>query len=76
MAMQISSAAEEQRAVTEEVGRNIQATKDVTDELSQTARRSNELAADLHEISRDFYSSVSPVAPCIIRSNKRTAQSG
>ena len=46
MAMQISSAAEEQRAVTEEVGRNIQATKDVTDELSQTARRSNELAAD------------------------------
>ena len=76
MAMQISSAAEEQRAVTEEVGRNIQATKDVTDELSQTARRSNELAADLHEISRDFYSSVSPVAPCIIRSNKRTARSG
>ncbi len=54
MAMQISSAAEEQRAVTEEVGRNIQATKDVTDELSQTARRSNELAADLHEISRDL----------------------
>lgn len=76
MAMQISSAAEEQRAVTEEVGRNIQATKDVTDELSQTARRSNELAADLHEISRDFYSSVFPVAPCIIRSNKRTARSG
>ena len=54
MAMQISSAAEEQHAVTEEVGRNIQATKDVTDELSQTARRSNELAADLHEISRDL----------------------
>ncbi len=54
MAMQISSAAEEQRAVTEEVGRNIQATKDVSDELSDTARRSNELSADLHEISRDL----------------------
>jgi methyl-accepting chemotaxis protein len=54
MAMQISSAAEEQRAVTEEVGRNIQATKDVSDELSDTARRSNELSADLHEISGDL----------------------
>ncbi|WP_024872574.1 methyl-accepting chemotaxis protein [Tolumonas lignilytica] len=54
MAMQISSAAEEQRAVTEEVGRNIQATKDVSDDLSDMARRSNELAADLHEISRDL----------------------
>ena len=54
MAMQISSAAEEQRAVTEEVGRNIQATKDVSDELSDTARRSNELSADLYEISHDL----------------------
>lgn len=58
MAMQISSAAEEQRAVTEEVGRNIQATKDVSDELSHMARRSNELAADLHEISSDLNNQV------------------
>ena len=61
MAMQISSAAEEQRAVTEEVGRNIQATKDVSDELSDTARRSNELSADLHEISRDLNQQVNSV---------------
>jgi Methyl-accepting chemotaxis protein len=59
MAMQISSAAEEQRAVTEEVGRNIQATKDVSDELSNTAHRSNELAANLHEISNDLNKQVS-----------------
>ena len=51
MATQISSAAEEQRAVTDEVGRNIQATKDVSDELSQAANRSNLLARELKGIA-------------------------
>lgn len=54
MAMQISSAAEEQRAVTEEVGRNIQATKDVSDTLSVTSNKANELASELLEISKDL----------------------
>ncbi len=51
MATQISSAAEEQRAVTDEVGRNIQATKDVTDELSLAANNANQLAAQLKDIA-------------------------
>lgn len=52
MATQISSAAEEQRAVTDEVGRNIQATKDVTDELSYAATNANQLATQLKDIAR------------------------
>ena len=52
MATQISSAAEEQRAVTDEVGRNIQATKDVTDELSYAATNANQLAIQLKDIAR------------------------
>ncbi|MGL4205135.1 MAG: methyl-accepting chemotaxis protein [Aeromonadaceae bacterium] len=51
MATQISSAAEEQRAVTDEVGRNIQATKDVSDELSLAANSANRLATQLKEIA-------------------------
>ena len=51
MATQISSAAEEQRAVTDEVGRNIQATKDVSDELSHAANSANKLAIQLKEIA-------------------------
>ena len=51
MATQISSAAEEQRAVTDEVGRNIQATKDVTDELSLAANNANQLASQLKDIA-------------------------
>ncbi len=51
MATQISSAAEEQRAVTDEVGRNIQATKDVSDELSHAANSANKLATQLKEIA-------------------------
>ena len=51
MATQISSAAEEQRAVTVEVGRNIQATKDVTDELSLAANNANQLASQLKDIA-------------------------
>ncbi len=52
MATQISSAAEEQRAVTDEVGRNIQASKDVSDELSQAANSANQLATRLKDIAR------------------------
>lgn len=52
MATQISSAAEEQRAVTDEVGRNIQATKDVTDELSYAATNATQLATQLKDIAR------------------------
>ena len=51
MATQISSAAEEQRAVTDEVGRNIQATKDVSDELSHAANNANTLASELKKIA-------------------------
>lgn len=51
MATQISSAAEEQRAVTDEVGRNIQATKDVSDELSHAANNANQLAERLKMIA-------------------------
>ena len=45
------SAAEEQWAVTDEVGRNIQATKDVTDELSLAANNANQLASQLKDIA-------------------------
>jgi methyl-accepting chemotaxis protein len=51
MATQISSAAEEQRAVTDEVGRNIQASKDVSDELSHAANSANQLATELKDIA-------------------------
>ncbi len=47
MATQISSAAEEQRAVTDEVSRNIQAVKDVSDELAVDADSSRHLSEQL-----------------------------
>ncbi|MGL5287563.1 MAG: methyl-accepting chemotaxis protein, partial [Aeromonas sp.] len=58
MATQISSAAEEQRAVTDEVSRNIQAVKDVTDELANHAVSSNRLADELKNISSELNTQV------------------
>ncbi|ENY73203.1 methyl-accepting chemotaxis protein [Aeromonas diversa] len=58
MATQISSAAEEQRAVTDEVSRNIQAVKDVSDELAHQAESSNQLANQLKNISGELNNQV------------------
>jgi methyl-accepting chemotaxis protein len=58
MATQISSAAEEQRAVTDEVSRNIQAVKDVSDELAEDADSSRNLSAQLKNISGELSNQV------------------
>ncbi|MEG3025053.1 MAG: methyl-accepting chemotaxis protein, partial [Aeromonas sp.] len=58
MATQISSAAEEQRAVTDEVSRNIQAVKDVSDELAVDADSSRNLSAQLKNISGELNNQV------------------
>ncbi|MGY3865424.1 methyl-accepting chemotaxis protein [Aeromonas bivalvium] len=58
MATQISSAAEEQRAVTDEVSRNIQAVKDVSDELAGDADSSRNLSAQLKNISGELSNQV------------------
>ncbi|MDO2951169.1 methyl-accepting chemotaxis protein [Aeromonas simiae] len=54
MATQISSAAEEQRAVTDELSRNIQAVKDVSDELAGEANSSRNIANQLKNISGEL----------------------
>ena len=58
MATQISSAAEEQRAVTDEVSRNIQAVKDVSDELAVDADNSRHLSEQLKNISGELSNQV------------------
>ncbi|OCQ42930.1 chemotaxis protein [Aeromonas veronii] len=58
MATQISSAAEEQRAVTDEVSRNIQAVKDVSDELAVDADSSRHLSEQLKNISGELSNQV------------------
>ncbi|MFQ2223270.1 methyl-accepting chemotaxis protein [Aeromonas enteropelogenes] len=58
MATQISSAAEEQRAVTDEVSRNIQAVKDVSDELAVDADSSRHLSEQLKNISGELNNQV------------------
>ncbi|MGL4872661.1 MAG: methyl-accepting chemotaxis protein [Aeromonas veronii] len=58
MATQISSAAEEQRAVTDEVSRNIQAVKDVSDELALDADSSRHLSEQLKNISGELSNQV------------------
>lgn len=59
MATQIASAAEEQRAVTDEVGRNIQATKDVSDELSDSSVKANQVASELKQIAEQLHQQIS-----------------
>lgn len=54
MATQISSAAEEQRAVTDEVSRNIQTVKDVSDTLAVDADSSRHLSEQLKNISGEL----------------------
>ncbi len=58
MATRISSAAEEQRAVTDEVSRNIQAVKDVSDELAVDADSSRHLSEQLKNISGELSNQV------------------
>ncbi|MFQ1772547.1 methyl-accepting chemotaxis protein [Aeromonas veronii] len=58
MATQISSAAEEQRAVTDEVSRSIQAVKDVSDELAVDADSSRHLSEQLKNISGELSNQV------------------
>ncbi|WP_026960641.1 methyl-accepting chemotaxis protein [Aliagarivorans taiwanensis] len=59
MATQISSAAEEQRAVTEEVGRNTQGIQDASLELAEQAHASAQRATDLDRISSQLHKEVS-----------------
>lgn len=59
MAIQIASAAEEQSSVTEEVSRNTQAIKDVSDQLSQEAATSLTRAQELNHISSHLNQQVS-----------------
>jgi methyl-accepting chemotaxis protein len=47
MALQIASAAEEQRAVSEDISRNTQGIKDASDILSEQAMRSSESATNM-----------------------------
>ncbi|MDQ1886575.1 methyl-accepting chemotaxis protein [Aeromonas salmonicida] len=58
MATQIASAAEEQRAVTDEVSRNIQAVKDVSDVLAEQAQQSNLLTNQLQSITGELNNQV------------------
>jgi methyl-accepting chemotaxis protein len=58
MATQISSAAEEQRAVTDEVGRNIQTVNDVSAELASDATSSRQLAGQLKNIAGELSAQV------------------
>lgn len=48
MALQIASAAEEQRAVSEDISRNTQGIKDASDALAQQSIQSSESAADMN----------------------------
>ncbi|WP_220721139.1 methyl-accepting chemotaxis protein [Agarivorans litoreus] len=58
MATQISSAAEEQRAVTEEVGRNTQGIQDASLELAEQAAGSSQRATELDEIADKLHKEV------------------
>ncbi|KOO12576.1 chemotaxis protein, partial [Vibrio xuii] len=49
MALQIASAAEEQRAVSEDISRNTQGIKDASDILADQALRSSESATDMFD---------------------------
>jgi methyl-accepting chemotaxis protein len=59
MATQISSAAEEQRAVTEEVGRNTQGIQDASMELAEQAASSSQRATELDAIADKLHKEVS-----------------
>ncbi|MEJ2765954.1 methyl-accepting chemotaxis protein [Photobacterium sp. MCCC 1A19761] len=59
MATQISSAAEEQRAVTDEISRNTQAVNDVSDQLSGEANEAQRLSEELNDIAQHLNSEVS-----------------
>ncbi|ENM6579306.1 methyl-accepting chemotaxis protein [Vibrio fluvialis] len=48
MALQIASAAEEQRAVSEDISRNTQGIKDASDDLAYQAQQSSESAREMH----------------------------
>ncbi|WP_411991612.1 methyl-accepting chemotaxis protein [Agarivorans sp. DSG3-1] len=58
MATQISSAAEEQRAVTEEVGRNTQGIQDASLELAEQAAGSSQRATELDAIADKLHKEV------------------
>ena len=57
MALQIASAAEEQRAVSEDISRNTQGIKDASDDLAQQAESSrnssNEMSSAAESMRRD-----------------------
>lgn len=58
MAMQISNAAAEQRAVTDEVSQNIQSASDVSDQMSTEAKNSQQLSEELREITTQLNNQV------------------
>ncbi|MDA0150530.1 methyl-accepting chemotaxis protein [Vibrio sp. LaRot3] len=58
MALQIASAAEEQRAVSEDISRNTQGIKDASDVLSQQAVSSSESATDMYHSAQEMSQAV------------------
>lgn len=51
MNLQIASAAEEQRSVAEEINRNVEAIRDVTESLSGQAEQSARASCQLNELA-------------------------
>lgn len=58
MAIQISSAAAEQRTVTDEVSKNIQSANDVSDQMSHQADNSKKLSEELRSIAKQLNNQV------------------
>ncbi|WP_244298232.1 methyl-accepting chemotaxis protein [Aliivibrio finisterrensis] len=58
MATQISSAAAEQRTVTDEVSKNIQSANDVSDQMSHQADNSQKLSEELRSIAKQLNNQV------------------
>lgn len=58
MAIQISSAAAEQRTVTDEVSKNIQSANDVSDQMSHQADNSQKLSEELRSIAKQLNNQV------------------
>lgn len=59
MALQIASAAEEQRAVSEDISRNTQGIKDASDALASQASQSSSSASNMHEATNAMRNQIS-----------------
>ncbi|MEW4344414.1 methyl-accepting chemotaxis protein, partial [Vibrio diabolicus] len=59
MAMQIASAAEEQRAVSEDIGRNTQGIKDDADMIAEQSLKSSEGARQMYDTANTMRENIS-----------------